>query len=299
MKNKKVNLFLVGAMKAGTTFYSELLEQHPKIYTPPIKEPHFFVDSLSSRFYEPSRFFSLKQYLKDDFPKPLHITKIDTIEQYQKIYSLASKDKEYLLDSSTCYLHAPEAAKRIYDYNPDAKIIIIVRNPLKRTFSDYQMNLGLGKEKKAFKTIIEHEIELFENKKLPWHSYLAMSFYNDPINRYLNLFGGNVKIISFEELTKQPSEIVNNTFSFLGIEKIKIDLNLKRNETRHLRGQLFFYWLKQLGLKDYFSKIIGVKTRQVIFNIVTSSKKKEIELDTNLKMKLENIFSQKSTYDYS
>ncbi|MCB0456600.1 MAG: sulfotransferase [Flavobacteriaceae bacterium] len=298
MEAKKVNLFLVGAMKAGTTFFSELLEQHPQIYASPIKEPHFFVKDLSSRFYQPSKFFELERYLTEDFPKPLHITKIETLQQYQKAYSLATHEK-FLLDASTCYLQAPEAAKLIFEYNPEAKIVIIVRDPLKRAISDYQMNFSLGRLNASFTEIMEKEIKLYEEGTLSWESYLAMSFYDESIKRYKALFGKNVKVISFEKLVKNPMEETQAVFSFLGLEQIGVNAQFKKNETRHLRGQLLFYRLKQLGLKDYFSKIVGQKTRQFIFKMVSSNKKKEIALSSNLNEKIKIIFSQKSTYDPS
>ncbi|MEZ4874792.1 MAG: sulfotransferase [Flavobacteriaceae bacterium] len=298
MQSKKVNLFLVGAMKAGTTFYSELLEQHPQVYAPPIKEPHFFVDTLSSRFYQPSKFFQLEKYLLEDFPKPLHITKVETLAQYQKVYSLASH-QEFLLDASTCYLQAPEAAKLIHDYNPNAKILIIVRDPIKRAFSDYQMNLALGRINESFEAVVEKEIALFDQHLLPWHSYLGMSFYNESIERYISLFKENVMVVSFEKLVGNPSEEINRVFSFLGLSHRKVATQLKKNETRQLRGQSLFYWLKQWGLKDYFSKIVGSKTKQLIFKMVSSSKKKEIVLDAGLRTRLNHIFSMKSSYEPS
>ena len=87
MQKTKTNLFVVGAMKAGTTSFIDLLSQHPEIYAPPVKEPHYFVDQLPLSLYDPGRFFNLNDYLEKEFPKPLHITKIETSGQYKKIYA--------------------------------------------------------------------------------------------------------------------------------------------------------------------------------------------------------------------
>ena len=100
MQKTKTNLFVVGAMKAGTTSFIDLLSQHPEIYAPPVKEPHYFVDQLPLSLYDPGRFFNLNDYLEKEFPKPLHITKIETSGQYKKIYAHCGTET-YQLDAST------------------------------------------------------------------------------------------------------------------------------------------------------------------------------------------------------
>ena len=78
----KCNLFIIGAMKAGTTTFVDLLNNHPEIYMSPVKEPHYFINSLPKQLYDPSRFFNLDNYLEKKFPEPLHITKVETEKQY-------------------------------------------------------------------------------------------------------------------------------------------------------------------------------------------------------------------------
>ena len=138
---RKVNLFVVGAMKAGTTSFMERLAGHPDVYVSPVKEPHYFINELPENLYEPSRFFDLDHYLMKDFPEPLHICKVERLEQYERIFSLA-ETQNYRAEGSTAYLHAPESAGLIHAYNPEAKLLLLVRDPLKRAYSHYQMDLG-------------------------------------------------------------------------------------------------------------------------------------------------------------
>src|SRR5690606_13890012 len=95
---------------------------------------------------------------------------------------------------------APESATLIHQYNRNAKIVILLRDPLKRSFSHYNMDKGLGRIMEEFETVIKNEIVQYNNGSLPWNSYLGMSFYNEPIKKYKSLFE-NVLIINFEELT--------------------------------------------------------------------------------------------------
>jgi len=292
MDSKKANLFVVGAMKAGTTSFMELLSMHDDIYTSPVKEPHFFIDHLPDNLYEPSRFFSLETYLAEKFPEPLHITKIQTEQQYQQLFSL-SEDEKYRGEGSTAYLHAQESAQLIHTYNPNAKIIVLVRDPLKRTFSHYKMNLGKGRDKKPFEIILLEELELYKNGQLPWNSYLGMSFYNEAIHRYTKLFD-QVLILNFEDFTANTGEILKKVARFLEIAPFG-DLDVShKNKSKTLRFQKLFYFLKQLGLKDYFSKIFGSKFRQWLFGKVSKSDTTKVKLSPETMAKLEVIFNKES-----
>jgi len=292
MEQKKANLFVVGAMKAGTTSFLELLSKHEQVYAPPLKEPHYFIDSLPTNLYEPSRFFSLESYLAEDFPDPLHIAKIETAEQYQQIFSL-SKDEDYLVDGSTAYLNAEESAQLIHAYNPNAKIIILVRDPLKRAFSHYKMNLGKGRDKESFETVILEEIELYNKQELPWHGYLGMSFYNQASLRFSKLFD-QVLVIKFENFTANAADTMKKVERFLDIEPFSDMSVTHKNESKTLRFQKLFYFLKQLGLKDYFSKIFSSKFRQWLFVKVSKKGKMKLKLTQDTAAKLEVIFNKES-----
>ncbi len=285
---KSVNLFIVGAMKAGTTSFVEILAKHPDIYVPPIKEPHFFIHELPKTIYTPSRFFSLNKYFENDFPKPLHITKIYDKKHYKKLYTLGL-NKRFYVDASTCYLSAPESASLIKNYNPTAKIIIILRNPLDRAFSHFTMNTGLGRENRSFNKAIEEELLAFKNNQLSWSSYIGMSLYKEAINRYNTGFK-DVLILRFEELYSKKAETLEKVSTFLKIEAFNVQNTIHKNKGRQLRFQKLFYYLKKMGLKDYFSKLVPQNTRQKLFKIASTQKQKTPKLTTEIKQQLKTVF---------
>ena len=293
MGSIKANLFVVGAMKAGTTFFTEILSQHPQVYMSPIKEPHYFIDSLPENLYEPSRFFSIENYFAKDYPGPLHIAKVEKLDYYQKLFSMASEAHLYRAEASTAYLHAPESAGLIHEYNPNAKIIILLREPLKRAFSHYNMDKGLGRVKKEFDTLITEEIVKYNNASLPWNSYLGMSFYMKPIKKYRSLFE-NVLVVNFEELTKNKKETLKIISGFLNINEFSNTEVERTNETKRLRFQKMFYVLKQLGLKDYFSRIFSQNFRQRLFRMVSSDSKSELHISEQTQSALKTIFNNES-----
>lgn len=292
-EEKKVNLFIVGAMKAGTTSFVEMLSEHSDIYVPPIKEPHYFVDRLPENLYEPSRFFDLDSYLEKDFPKPLHITKIDSETQYNKAYSLAATEK-YLVDASTAYLHAPKVAEKIYSYNSEAKIIILLRDPLKRAYSHHKMDLGLGRTRQTFETLLTDEISKYHANTLPWHSYLGMSFYSRSLKNFHNRFK-NVLVLKMEDLVVKPQSVLDKVCNFLEIPSFIIPKGSQKNVSRSLKFQKLFFFLKKLGLKDYFSKWFGPRTKQKLFRLSSKEAPSTVELSEDLKQKVQQIFKLEST----
>jgi len=287
-----VNLFIVGAMRCGTTSFSEMLNSHQDIYGPPIKEPHYFSDPLPKEFLDRSRFFTISGYFKNTFPKPLHSAQIFEPELYSKLYSLATHQK-YLVDASTSYLHEPNSAKRIKEYNPSAKIIILTRDPLERAFSHYTMNLGLGRERKSFTAVMKRELELYKQGKLPWYSYLNMSCYQKPIQIYKNFFR-DVLVISLEGLTENTAKELEKVAQFLAISRFPFFSFPHLNEGRSFKSQKIFYLLKKLGLKDWFSRYIDPKIKKQIIRRVSSKTKTPMYLLAKLRSELEEVSRHKN-----
>ena len=289
--SRKVNLFIVGAMKAGTTSFVDLLSQSEEIYIPPIKEPHYFVKHLPKSIYTPSRYFNLDHYFERDFPKPLHIAKLDEPEHYQKLYTKVQSKHNYLVDASTCYLNSPESAQKIFKYNPEAKIIILIRDPLKRAFSHFNMDLGLGRTLKTFDAEISDQLEHYRKGSLsPW-SYLNMSLYSNQVTRYLELFGNNVLVLNFEDLVKNDVKVFRQLGLFLELS-FKNPKILKQNTTRQLQYPKINRWLIQTGVKDIFSLVIPSTIKQKLFRHISSSTKPKIDLSKNTEQQLSEVFKK-------
>ena len=292
-KNNKVNLFVVGAMKAGTTSFVDILSAHPDIYVPTIKEPNYFVDILPDTIYNPSRFFDLEVYFKEKFPEPLHIAKLTNLIEYKKAYSL-SGNESYRVDASTVYLHASEAASYIHAYNPKAKIIVILRNPLKRAFSHYNMNLAKGRENKSFSDVITENIAEYHSGSIEPYSYLAMSMYDKAVKKYKDNFQ-DVLILYFEDILNNEHNVSKLLASFLDIKAFPVSSNEHKNKTRSLRFQKLFYLLKRIGLKDYFSLIVPKKLKQKLFLALSTEKNQKMGLDDNTISELDEIFRKESS----
>lgn len=278
-------------MKAGTTAFIDMIGQHSYIYVSPIKEPHYFVKSLPKSIYEPSRFFNIDTYFEKEFPKPLHIAKLESEEYYSRLFSLSTTKHAYLAEASTGYLHAPEAAKFIYEYNPFSKIIILVREPLARAFSHYKMDVAFGRTAMSFQEAIATNIEAYNEGNLSNWSYLGMSLYADNCKRYVECFGRHqVHILELKAYKEERANELNTLFKFLNIPAESLVLPSK-NTGKEIRFPKLFFFLKKWGLKDYFSYLVPKKLRQEIFKNLSSEKKSEMHLDEATLTSVNSIFS--------
>lgn len=203
----KVNLFIVGAAKAGTSSLWAALKQHPAVFAPADelhKEPSFFT------------------------PIANHIG----LERYHKLYADA-KTEQYLMDASTPYLTHPGAAEAIHDYNPNAKIIIILRNPTDRAYSHYCWMVAEGYEwVPSFDEALaleEQRVNTPEDRaSMPnyfWnYMYKRSGLYKGQVDRFMRSFGINVLLINFHDLVNYPNDQLSRIQDFLDIDPIALPL---------------------------------------------------------------------------
>ncbi|QNJ98952.1 sulfotransferase family protein [Constantimarinum furrinae] len=294
---RKANLFVVGAMRSGTTSFSEVLSKHPQIYFSPIKEPNYFVDSLPKALYEPSRFFDLETYFDKKFPSPKHIAHIENPIHYQTLFSQAAEQHIYVAEASTAYLHAPDTARRIYEYNPNATIVIILRDPLERAYSHYRMDLGLGREKQSFEHCMTTQLKLQRSGDLPWYTYLNMSFYDSVIEKYSALFK-TVICVRFEDMIDNTDSFLANLSAELKISPFGYYLFDKNNAAQTPRFKSMWYWGRRLGLKAPFSYLFPSKLKQGIFQKLSRTDRSHLEISNPLFEELNEVFKKQSLNYY-
>lgn len=198
----KVNTFIVGTPKAGTTSLHYYLSQHENVCMSSIKEPNFFSSKEVASLYYNS--------------KP-----VNSSEQY---HSLFSENKKILGEASVSYLFYGDVPKRIYDYNKDAKIIIMLRDPVQRALSHYLMDCRLGFCNESIENI------LLKNKSYPqfFQQFIELGLYYDQVSNYLSVFGKDkVKIIFYSDFKNDTSQIMNDLTDFLEIEKLDFSYTIQ------------------------------------------------------------------------
>jgi hypothetical protein len=184
------NLFLVGAPRAGTTSFYDYLRQHPDIYMSPVKEPGFFSPEAK--------------------PEPWVDRSFDET-QYLDLFRGGDSQK-LLGEASTTYLWVPEAASRIRAHSPEAKILIVLREPVERAYSHYLMQVRDGVEHRPF-------IDALREPARPGiPSYADRGLYCEQVRRYFDLFGDRVLVLFFEEAFADVRGALRRTFAFLEVD---------------------------------------------------------------------------------
>ena len=196
------NFFIVGAPKCGTTSIYEYLCQHPEVFMTRWKEPHFW----STDLYRPGRISEERYY--------------ELFEEGAGKQRVGEASTEYLYSTAAC-----ESIKRVF---PDAKIIIMLRNPVDMIHSGHSQRLWHGRENiPVFEEALEAEQDRKQGKRLPPYPYpVETLFYRDVgryarhVDRYLTAFGkDNVHVILFEQLIKAPQDVFAELCAFLGVSQ--------------------------------------------------------------------------------
>lgn len=198
---KKPNFFIVGAAKSATTSLWMYLKQHPDIFMPENiehKEPSFYCHSYGIR----------KQ------------------KKYLRLFDGANSCKA-IGEASTPYLSSPESAAWIHKDIPDAKIIMVLRNPVDRAYSLYRWMVNHGYEwicpfEKALE--VEHirksDKGFFAGNPQYFYNYLYFEsgLYFEQVKRYYSAFPINqIKVILLDELKKNSAATIRDVYRFLGV----------------------------------------------------------------------------------
>jgi len=194
------NFIIIGAQKAGTTAFRGRLSFHPEIYM--VKnEIHYFNDRLITS------------------PRKRTYSELG-IDWYKSKFNEFNGEKA-VGEKSPDYCYDSNVPKRMYELLPDAKLIMIVRNPVDRAFSSYKHQVVAGRENLSLEEAIGRES--FRMKHNPdgllHFSYLYQGYYFNHITRFLEYYDKNKCLfITFEELCTNPKQVFKDTFEFLEVD---------------------------------------------------------------------------------
>jgi hypothetical protein len=180
------NFFIVGAANSGTTSLYTYLNQHPEVFLPTLKEPHYF--SQIRPAYE-QRY--MRTYVTDE-------------RTYLRLFRKAGGYKA-IGEASTSYLSDPEAHQRIQNVAAKAKIIIILRDPVERAHSHYLMDVREGRQNVNFFEALRDD---WSRKEKGWgvsQLYVELGMYAEQVKRYLRAFGPQQVLILMSEDLKGAS----------------------------------------------------------------------------------------------
>lgn len=216
---RKPNFFIVGEAKTGSTALYYQLKQHPDIFMPEVKEPNYFCKDFlqeSEAFYNKNFFNRL---FKDVFL-------VRTEKRYLRLFKNWNNEK-IAGDATVKNLYSKVAAKEIHTFNPNANILILLREPVDFVHSLHSQHLYTGTENIAdFKRALALEGERKHGKYPPTTRFSPPSLryyserikYAENVKRYLDLFGDHVKVVLYEDFKKDNANIYKEICTFLGVD---------------------------------------------------------------------------------
>ena len=203
------NFLVIGAAKAGTTSIYHYLKQHPQVFLPACKEPRFFAFEEETLNYRAA----------DGMEPRINTTSITHLRDYQQLFDGVTAETA-IGDISPIYLYSKKAPENIKRYIAGARMIVLLRDPVDRAFSNYVYMLMRGMEPcKSFEEALDAEQRRIAENWAPLYHYRERGFYHSQLSAYYRLFRSDqIRIYLFEELKHSPRQVCRDIFLFLGID---------------------------------------------------------------------------------
>ena len=276
----KPNTFLIGVQKAATTSVFNWLSQHPEVCAPlAMKDLAFFTRPV---FYRDKG-----------------------LEYLLGHYKNCNSTQKIKLQGSVHYIFFENALKRIQRFCPDAKFILILRQPIDRAISSYKYARKFDYEALSFHKAINEEDKRMRSNDIRTVSectYINHGFYAFQIERFLKYFKRDqLKILLYEDIKDKPEKSVRDLYGFLDVcPEFKPRLE-SHNKTGGLRSKslqkLFFgdHLLKK-GILNIITNLLSeeqkAKLRWKLIHLNTSNNEEKLEIDQELINRLNSNFEE-------
>ena len=204
--------FLIGAAKSGTTSFARYLDQHPQLYCCRPKEPNFYA-------LEEGEIPSCRGPVASDllYEQLLKYSVTDR-RAYEALFADAPPQALWG-DASVRYLYSPNAAVRIARDHPDARLLVLLRDPVDRMYSHFHMNVKLHLEPLSLEAALDAEEQrVADGWGWDWH-YARVGEYASQLARYFEHFSPEqVQVTFYDDFQAAPESTLESAFRFLGVE---------------------------------------------------------------------------------
>jgi hypothetical protein len=208
---------IIGAMKSGTSSLHYYLTQHPQVIAPLRKEVHYFDLNLQRG------------------------------ESWYRANFGHAGQAGVNIDSSPYYLFHPLVPQRAHALVPGAKLIVLLRDPVRRAYSHYWHQRNKGRESLSFEDAVAaepdridraHELlargEIEHSDDHQYFSYLARGRYAEQLRRWLQFYPRErLLVLRFEDLVREPLPVLNRTLDWLGLPAMASARLEPRNTRRY------------------------------------------------------------------
>ncbi|HYA65718.1 MAG TPA: sulfotransferase [Burkholderiaceae bacterium] len=235
MDTPRPNLFVIGAMKSATTYFSQLLGSHPSIFVSVPKEPCFFCDP---------------ELLRKTYPEAWERGFWRSLDQYLSLF-VNARHARYIAEASTTYSMAPlfaDVPQRILALSPNARFIYIMRDPIERTVSHYWHRANYWGETRPMLHAIRTD-----------RIYTDVSHYAMQLQTYFrHVVRDRIYVLTYEALIADPIGQLSQVYRWLGVDptvrppKLEVPVNVMPEAIRMARG---FGLLRNFATSTLYAKV--------------------------------------------
>ncbi len=213
---ERLDFIIAGTQKGGTSALHYHLEQHPNLTMAHGEEAHM-IDHPRRHFFDDEKRFAGGKV------------------EYDILHEGIKFKRDSLVTGSVTpiYTYWKPAMERIHDYHPGIKLIVLLRNPIDRAFSHWNMYRDRKQESLGFLDAIKEEparMRAAAPLQARRTSYLDRGFYFGQMERVFRFFPREqVHVLKFEEFRRNTPEAVNRVFRFLGLAPLPKVENRQQN----------------------------------------------------------------------
>ncbi|MDW7772691.1 MAG: sulfotransferase [Desulfobulbaceae bacterium] len=257
----KPNFFIIGAPKCGTTALSEYLRTHPQVFMCEPKEPHYFADD-----------FACLQYVKEE-------------SAYLDLFRAAGPERLAVGEGSVFYLYSPGALKKIKEFQPDARIIIMLRNPVEMLPSYHaQMLYTVVEDVEDFEAAWNLQETRKQQNSIPKGcidskllQYKRWGMFGKNVEQVLAIFPRqNVKIIFFEDFIGNTRSCYLDVLTFLGVrDDGRVEFPAV-NERKEHKSRIFGYLVNNRALIAKLSWLASILNKTGISSTAVKEQIKQL-----------------------
>jgi hypothetical protein len=219
---RKPDFFIVGAGRGGTTSLHEYLRAHPKVFMPAVKEPRFFADDM-----------------------PGLMNRTSSLSEYLKLFRGARPEHLAVGEASPQYIYSSTAIGNIRGFNPDARLIVMLRNPVDMACSAHEECVYWGVEDEPdFEKAWRLQAPRRKGSRIPKACsqvtvllWADMARLGSQVERLLGVFPREqVNVILFEDFARDTRAVYEEVLAFLGVPSDGRERFPRANERRRNRS---------------------------------------------------------------
>jgi hypothetical protein len=212
-REPRPDALIIGAPKAGTSALHAALARHPDVFASPIKEPKYYMctDAPPPAYCGPGDAHSQQEW-------------VWRAEDYAALFAGAGQHT-LRLESTPFYLYLPHARTRMAQELPDARFVVVVRDPVDRAYSNWMHLWVDGLEPEGdFRTAFRAEDDRIAAGWAPFWHYRRMGRYGEQLaDLFLRVERERVLVLRYRQLVEQPAATLDRVCAFLGLDTGRVD----------------------------------------------------------------------------